>query len=207
MHNKWYGQTWLWLILLCCIHLAMFVYTAVDDRQFPQSLSFLLYGTFWTAIGSIGTLISIIVAVTSTVNENTRKKKERTLEAYTQFKESVRSSENRIHNYTKENIHDIIAEHKKGQESNNSDWNIIKEYLAAVERIAVGVNTDIYDASLINRMGGYFMYEQYRKLKPIICYKRCTDNNPNIYKEFTDMVNKIIDIRVKSGQPRLDYVD
>ena len=204
MNNvKWYKQTWLWLMLICSILLAKFIYMIA--KPFPLSISFLYSGSFWTAIGSICTLISIIVAVISTVRANSRKKKETTLGAYTNFKKAVSSIENQIHNYTEDDICRIIAQHKG--DGDNCDWNIIKEYLTAVERIAVGVNAEIYDVSVINRMGGYFMYEQYLKLRPIIHYKRCVDGNPNIYKEFTDMVNRIVDIRLKNGQARLNYID
>lgn len=203
MKNKWYKQAWLWLMLIFCTLVASYIYKLFS--YFWPRASFLYSGSFWTAIGSIGTLISIIVAVTSTVRANSRKKKEKTLDAYTKFKEAVSSIENLIHNYTKDDIDRIITQHKRGW--NSRDWNMIKDYLAAVERIAVGVNTEIYDIDVINRMGGYFMYEQYLKLKPIISYKRYEDTNPYIYKEFTDMVNKIIDARVKNEQPRLNYVE
>ena len=44
-------------------------------------------------------------------------------------------------------------------------------------------------------MGGYFLYEQYDKLKPIIKHKREKDNNSLIYKEFEKMLNKIRFVR------------
>ena len=203
MKNKWYKQTWLWLMLIFCTLVAPHIYK-LFSYLCPRA-SFLYSGSFWTAVGSIGTLISVIVAVTSTVRANSRKKKEKTLDAYTKFKEAVSPIENLIHNYTKDDIDRIITQHKRGW--NSRDWNMIKDYLTAVERIAVGVNTEIYDIDVINRMGGYFMYEQYLTLKPIISYKRYEDTNPYIYREFTNMVNKIIDARVKNEQPKLNYVE
>lgn len=146
----------------------------------------------WTAIGSIGTVLSIISGVISYALSNYRVKKQETLDKYIAFKKSVESEENRIHNYTKEKIDKIIDSHKNG---NNKEWDKIRNYLMKIEQIAVGVNCGIYDLRVIDKMGGHFLYEQYILLEPIINYKRTKDNNDRIYEEFKNMVNKIVKMR------------
>lgn len=161
-------------------------------------------GAFWTALGSVGTLISVIVAVVSIVNNNKRTQKQSTLEAFMQFKKDVEPYENMIHSYSNADINKIIQRYEQG--SQLEEWDEIKKYLATVERFATGVNARIYDVEVVNKMGGYFLCEQYKTLYPIIQYKRQKDQNDCIYEEFRDMVNAIICVRKRNHQVRMDTV-
>ena len=202
MKMKWYKQCWLWLMMLFGIVL---INTVTRIRYVSIPLQQVLCSDgFWTAIGSVGTLISVIVAVASIVSNNERTKKQSTSEAFAQFKKNVEPYENIIHNYSDEKIREIIQEYE--QDSHSKGWNQIKEYLAAVERFATGVNTKIYDVKIVNKMGGFFLCEQYQKLYPIIEYKREKDGNDCIYEEFRDMVNEIIEVRKKNNQLNMNPV-
>ena len=161
-------------------------------------------GAFWTALGSVGTLISVIVAVVSIVNNNKRTKRQSTLEAFVQFKKNAEPYENTIHGYSSGDINKIIQHHEQGCEPEK--WDEIKKYLATVERFATGVNTGIYDVEVVNKMGGQFLCEQYETLRPIIKHKRQKDRNEYIYAEFRDMVNAIIRVRKRNHQPHIETV-
>ena len=202
MKKKFYKQCWFWLMMFLGLALINTIikiyYMSIPMRQVLCS------GDFWTAVGSVGTLISVIVAVTSIINSNQRTKKQSTLEAFVQFKKTMESLENKIHNYSNDEICRIIQKHE--QDSRSEEWNQIKEYLAAVERFATGVNAGIYDVEVVNKMGGYFLCEQYKTLYPIIQYKRQKDQNDCIYEEFRDMVNAIIGVRKRNNQLTMDTV-
>lgn len=161
----------------------------------------------WTMIGTIIASLGFAATVISLYFSNLRIKRQATLDAFTEFKRSNKEIENKIH--SKEfDTNAILEKHRQKERAGDvkAEWEQIKVYLSDIERIAVGVNTRIYDAGIINRMGGYFMYEQYQLLEPIIYYKREQDNNPQIYKEFTDMVNKIIRCRKRRKQDCLQNV-
>lgn len=202
MENKFYKQCWFWLMIISVLVLfntiSRICYMSISVQRVLYS------GDFWTALGSVGTLISVIVAVVSIVNNNKRTKKQSTLEAFTQFKKNAEPYENTIHGYSSDDINKIIQQHEQGSEPEK--WDEIKKYLATVERFATGVNTGIYDVEVVNKMGGYFFCEQYKTLYPIIEYKRQKDQNEYIYAEFRDMVNSIIRVRKRNHQIHIDTV-
>lgn len=202
MENKFYKQCWFWLMLISVLVL---INTISRICYMPIPIQRVLYsGAFWTALGSVGTLISVIVAVVSIVNNNKRTQKQSTLEAFMQFKKDVEPYENMIHDYSSDDINKIIQRYEQGAQP--KEWDEIKKYLATVERFATGVNTGIYDVEVVNKMGGYFLCEQYKTLYPIIQYKRQKDQNDCIYEEFRDMVNAIICVRKRNHQVRMDTV-
>ena len=202
MENKFYKQCWFWLMIISGFVL---LNTVSCICYMPIPIQRVLYsGAFWTALGSVGTLISVIVAVVSIANNNKRTKKQSTLEAFTQFKENAEPYENTIHGYSSDDINKIIQQHEQGSEPEK--WDEIKKYLATVERFATGVNTGIYDVEVVNKMAGYFLCEQYKTLYPIIEYKRQKDQNEYIYAEFRDMVNAIIRVRKRNHQLHIETV-
>lgn len=202
VENKFYKQCWFWLMIISGLVLfntvSWICYMSIPIQRVLYS------GAFWTALGSVGTLISVIVAVGSIVNNNKRTKKQSTLEAFVQFKKDVEPYENTIHDYSSDDINTIIQQHE--QSCKHEKWDEIKKYLATVERFATGVNTGIYDVEVVNKMGGQFLCEQYETLRPIIKYKRQKDQNEYIYSEFRDMVNAIIRVRKRDHQIHIDTV-
>lgn len=201
MKQKWYNQIWIWGALISLVsftHLILNRFNIVVTIDFTK-----LDSTFWTAIGSIGAAISVIIAVVSIVMNNKRTEKQATYDAFKQFKKDVEGYENKIHSYKTSEIKEII-EHKNDQRQ--SDWNTIKLYLSAVERFSVGVNEKIFCAKIVDKMGGYFLYEMYNLIYPIIVFKREQDKNDRIYEEFKKMVNSIIDIRNKKPSKKIEHV-
>lgn len=149
------------------------------------------------------TFISVSIAAATLINDHKRSKKQATFEFYDRFKESVKDIENKIHALTNDEVNQIVEKHKSGQE--DEWWNITKQYLSSMERFAVGINSGAFDHKLVDRMSGLFLYEQYRKLYPIIKYKREKDGNSRIYEEFKMMVNAIVKIRNK--KQKFEFVD
>ncbi|MCM1509063.1 MAG: DUF4760 domain-containing protein [Ruminococcus flavefaciens] len=151
----------------------------------------------WVAIGSIGTLLSVIIAVVSTIMSNQNKKKQATFEAMKQLKQNP--YENIIHGYTMEKVNSIIRSHKENSDNKDliEEWNNIKEYLVFMEQFAVCANNSVFDLKTINRMGGPFLIEMYNVLKPIIEYKRIESNRITIYEEFEKLINNLKRIGAK----------
>lgn len=185
--KPFYKQSWFWFMLIAIINfLILLIYISVN---------FALDKNFWTAIGSIGTLISVIVAVCSIANSERIRKKQATYDAFSEFKKSNFDKELEINNYK---IETVLQEHKRNADKK---WNVVKEYLTEIERIATCVNSDVFDCETIYNMGGPFLIALYQKLKPIIDYKR-KDEDRKVYYEFQKMVKELekINLRCKNNE-------
>ena len=151
---------------------------------------------FWVAIGSLGTLISVIIAVASFKNSENIRKKQATYDAYGKFKEENYDTELAIEDM---DIKEVIEKHKK---KDNEEWDKIKNYLTKVERISTCVNLGIFDAETIYNMGGPYMIAQYDRLRTIIDYKRAKEGR-KVYDEFEKMVAVLEEFNVKRKKKML----
>jgi len=76
--------------------------------------------------------------------------------------------------------------------ANRKTWESVTWYLSRLERLAVGVATDIFDFDILNRIAGKYLSRIYSQLNEYIKEARIFENSPERYKEFEFMVNRII---------------
>lgn len=60
-----------------------------------------------------------------------------------------------------------------------------------VEHLAIGVDAEIYDFGLVNRMCGAFLIGMYCRFKPYIEKGRDEKQNPNFFCEFEILKKRI----------------
>lgn len=80
------------------------------------------------------------------------------------------------------------------KEMDESEQRDIREFLAIVEHMAVGVETEVYDVDIVNRMSGRYFLRMRRILDPYISYAQ--SENPTSYIEYDRMCERI---RAKRG--------
>jgi len=73
----------------------------------------------------------------------------------------------------------------------------IYEFLSHMERLAVGVNTRIYDITVLDRMVGSFIIKWHDRLIDIIKWRRDVRKENNLHSDFVRLVSEIIELRKK----------
>lgn len=74
---------------------------------------------------------------------------------------------------------------------NKETKNQIKDFLKSMERLSVGLNSDVYDIEIVSRIIGTGIVKTWRRLELIIKRKRMEQDNENLYIEFEHVVEKI----------------
>ena len=202
--KKIFTSIWFWLMIIAIDLFVLDLYALI--KMF--SLKIFFSEVFWTAMGSIVTMLSVILAVVTYVKSREDKMKQSTYDAYDKFKNEAFELENKIYLFdltkileskrtidSKLNAENLLSKEKK---THMEQWNEIKEYLTKVERIATCVNNGIFDARTIYNMGGPYMIKTYNKLIPIILYKRKSEGTDGVYEEFEKMVKKLIILDLKN---------
>ena len=131
MKDCFLKKSWLWLMMIFIVLLGLFILQLYENDLIPTFVKDVIRSDcFWTAIGSIGTLISVIVASKSLVVGEQNRKRQATYDAFSRFKDDVLKDEEDI---SLLDIEKVIEDHKN---SNQKDWVLIKKYLTKIERIA-----------------------------------------------------------------------
>lgn len=176
----------IFLLLLCKTHIWECLFTDV----------------FWGAIGSLGTLISVVITCVVFIKSQSEQKKRNTYEIFGTFKNTVFDYENIIdqeyveaalNEYRQKCPHQGDENHDytdRGEKS-SSKCECIKKYLTQVERVATCANTGILDMETIYNMGGPYMISMYDTLEPIIKEKRVSEGRLTVYSEFEKMVTAL----------------
>lgn len=157
---------------------------------------------FWGAIGSLGTLISVVITCVVFIKSQSEQKKRNTYEIFGTFKNTVFDYENVIDQeyvkaalkeYREKCSHqgDENHDHTDRGEKSSSKWECVKKYLTQVERVATCANTGILDMETIYNMGGPYMISMYDTLEPIIKEKRVSEGRLTVYSEFEKMVTAL----------------
>jgi Domain of unknown function (DUF4760) len=71
----------------------------------------------------------------------------------------------------------------------------IKEMLGMFEHLAVGVNADVFDIGLLNRMSGSFLIRVHDRWSLYFENRRSKSGNSKLYEEFDTLVTKIKALR------------
>lgn len=177
--KKIYKQTWFWLMVIAIIMFVRFIIYISQNFDLDEK--------FWIGVESVATLISVVIAAYSIISSENIRKKQATYDAYNKFKNNSYKQELELEKYS---VEDVLQEHEN---NDNEKWDIIKEYLTEVERIATCVNNGVFECETIYNMGGPYLISQYEKLNPIIIQKRnCSGRK--VYDEFENMIIKLKEI-------------
>lgn len=68
--------------------------------------------------------------------------------------------------------------------NNDSSRNILKEYLATMEHLAVGANVGVFDKDLLFRMSANYLIRTHNKFEPYITEVQKGKNQSSVYEEF-----------------------
>lgn len=208
MKSAIYRKTWFWLMIIS-VQITIIIWLHLAEENTLEET--LRTEVLWVAIGSIGTLVSVIVAACSVRTTEETKIKQETYNAYRKFKNDAYDQENRIENYdisdilkrydeirekeknidTKENQQESMLEEQAEEKQVKEYWTDIKKYLINVEYIATCANAGVFDMQTIYNMGGPYMIRQYDRLLPIIYYKRAQERSDGVYEEFEKIVKSL----------------
>lgn len=143
---------------------------------------------------SIGTIIAIfqliqmkksnILQSKSVMADHDRRKKQSTLEFYSEIYPYLSECRTKIADIFENGY--VTPDNIKYKE-NTDIQKIIYEYLVIIERFAVGVNSGIYDINIFSKTSGKVVSDMYKKLSPIIEEMRISQNYPEMFNDFEKM--------------------
>lgn len=126
----------------------------------------------WQVTANIVTALAFFFSICQFVIGMRRQRKKATIDAYSYLEtEAYRKLEK--YKSDRETI---------TKENNKMGWKEITEALSELEKFSVGVNTDVYDIKVLNRIGGDFFINNFYDHKRIIDIKRSEEDEP--YDEF-----------------------
>lgn len=140
-------------------------------------------------VTDVSMCISVILVWLTAKANNRRKRKEITIQ-YTDAHESkVTELLEKIKGVYQDDkiLLEEVTNDKKLQEE-------VERYLFSMERLAVGINSGVFDINLLDRTMGQKTIEHYEALQPYIKYIRKNDYQEK-YNEFEELVNKLREIR------------
>jgi len=118
--------------------------------------------------------------------DHDRQKKQSTIEFYNQLSsESIQFLDN-------------IIGRTLDLSSVNADKALRKSvvrYLSRLERLSIGVASEVYDFEILYLMSGRYLIKKYEQLESYIMESRDFKNAPTLYKEFELLVKKFIKLR------------
>lgn len=96
--------------------------------------------------------IALAFSVGQFYSERKRNRQEATIHAFDELEtdESVLY----LFSLSRAQIDDLVEQRKKYDIRIDSDWKIITKALSLIEHFAVGVNSEVYDLDILNRMAG-----------------------------------------------------
>ena len=142
-------------------------------------------------IASVATCISVVLLWRTTKANNERKKKEITIQHSETHNLTTKNLLSKIYAKSVYGILDITK--VLGEENNDFRWDA-EEYLFSMERFAVGVNSNVFDIYLFDRIMGQKTIEHFDMLKPYIEYIRKEDYEHK-FDEFELMVERLKEVR------------
>ena len=149
--------------------------------------------TITAIISHAAIILGVVIALVQLKADHERRKKQATIEFYQKIRQEYNQYLKLIEKYFPNNqvinINDI-------KENKNMIY-AIREYLSHMERISVGINTNIYSAVVFERMSGVSATRWFFRFREIIYYFRRISHNPVAYKDFEDLTCKLKVIRKK----------
>lgn len=155
---------------------------------------FLAVGVIITIFQLVQMKKSNLLQTQSMMADHERRKKQSTLEFYTNIYPYLSELRTKI---TDAFGNEYIMPNDNRYVQDVNLQKTIYEYLVIIERFAVGVNTGIYDINIFVNTSGKVVADMYRKLSPIIEEMRLTQNYPEMFCDFEKMSKEVEIIRNK----------
>ncbi|BCI77531.1 DUF4760 domain-containing protein [Vibrio cholerae] len=144
-----------------------------------------------TITAAIIACITFIVSTSIYIQTTRRERRVKTLDYWETIQPSLiqaRKELNEIHkgDWTKEDalIH-----------LESSNLNIIVKGLNAFERLATGINLDVYDLNVLNKLAGKMIIDSYIAYIPLIVAREEQLGEGGIFREFEILYSKLLKIR------------
>jgi len=141
-------------------------------------------------LGNIFICVGVIVALCQLkgfIVDTEQRKKQATIEFYNRIRSEFIEPLNEIDKkFPGKEIISVCDAEKKDM------LNTIKDYLSHMERFSVGINANIYDISVFDRMvGSTLTINWFKRFEEIIHFLRDEHSNQNLYKDLDELVNKL----------------
>ena len=146
---------------------------------------------FFQSIASVATCISVVLLWRTTRANHERQKKEITIQYSDTHNLATKDLLNKIYAKSVYGVLDITK--VLGEDNRDFLW-AVEDYLFSMERFAVGVNSNVFDIYLFDRIMGQKTIEHFDMLKPYIEYIRKKDYEHK-FDEFEYMVERLKKVR------------
>jgi len=151
--------------------------------------------SFFVILGVVFIAVQIRQQTKISRADHDRQKKQSTIEFYNSI-----SSESQV-------LLDNIVGKSLDLSSVNSDKALRKSvirYLSRLERLAIGVASDVYDFEVLALMSGRYLSKKYIQFEKYIEEARIAKEAPMLYKEFELLVTKIDEYRENNPGKTVD---
>lgn len=126
--------------------------------------------------------------------DHERRKKQSTIEYLNEIRKLYRPIEYKLDKIFGDKVINI-------DEMSDEDKINVREFLSIVEHLATGINVEVFDFELVNKMSGSYFVTMYDKFVPYIKNIRRIMHNDSLYCEFSKFCNDIEKIRGKKESP------
>jgi len=142
-----------------------------------------LYFAYAAVIIALAELLALCI---TTYLDHARRKKQSTIE----YVNTIRKLYRELNEGLAQKYGDQIIDIHTVDKDSITD---IRELLSIVEHLAVGVNTHVYDAKIVNRMSGHYFIKMRERLDPYIRHARIQheDDQTFLFVDFERMCRKL----------------
>lgn len=156
---------------------------------------FLIAGVLIAILQLIKMKESNSLQLESILADHERKKKQSTLEFYSEIYPYLSELRAKITDvFCNEHINPNDTRFTENQDMQK----VIYEYLVILERFSVGINSGVYDIDIFALTSGKTVSDMYKKLSSIIDYWRTTQHYPEMFYDLERMSRDIDEIREKA---------
>jgi len=155
-----------------------------------------LYKLLTLIIISLGTVIALIqigIAVRTFRADHERRRKQATIEYINALRENYRRSNNALIN--KFGNDPIGKKEAKEIIDDEEYWALLKDMLGQFEHLSVGVNTNVFDIEILNKMSGQYLINVFDRWKKYIELRREVSTLKKVYIDFEILVNRLNSMR------------
>jgi len=150
-------------------------------------------------LSNIFICVGVIIALCQLKNfivDAEQRKKQATIEFYSRVRNEFIEPLNKIEKlFSGKNVISIDDVKK------DDKLNIIKDYLSHMERFSVGINANIYDINVFDRMvGSTLTINWFKRFEEVIHFLRDEQGNPYLYKDLEELVNELKNRPTKDSQ-------
>lgn len=134
----------------------------------------------------VASVAAVIISVTTYRAGLKRERKQATLDAFNILQSQVLDKLNHHHRSEFE----VVAQNCQ-KEEHKERFNEFRGLIARCEHFAVGVNEEIYDFAVVDKLAAAHFIFLYEKVKPIITVARSRPNAEKYYGEFEHLVSRL----------------